>query len=259
MRSYRDGRLYPGTTICWLALPLNTRTLYNQNVYDYAHAYLIGSLIILPFWSLPLYHRKDLARELLSMSVIGGLLAVLFAPPFLHDYWHPTYVLPLWSFGGIEDFIYGFFIVGIASVVYEELFGKKFVKRKGRKKSFSRFALPALVLYALAFYLPVYLGLPSIYAALFSFLVLTSVIVSIRHDLLTDTLVSGLIVGLLTLVGFLLFVKIYPGVVNRFWDLNNVNSTLIIGIPTGELLWAFGLGAAAGPVYEFFAGQRFRK
>lgn len=193
------------------------------------------------------------------MSVIGGFLAVLFAPPFLHDYWHPTYVLPLWSFGGIEDYIYGFFIVGIASVVYEELFGKKFVKRKGRENKFSRFALPALTLYGLAFYLPIYLGLPSIYAALFSFFVLAGVIVSIRHDLLTDALVSGIIVGLLTLAGFVFFIKIYPQVVHRFWDLNNVNSTLIIGIPAGELLWAFGLGAAAGPVYEFFVGQRFRK
>ena len=158
------------------------------------------------------------------MSIIGGLLAILFAPPFLHDYWHPTYTLPLWSFGGIEDFIYGFFIVGIASVVYEELFGKKFVKRKGRKKSFSRFVLPALALYGLAFYLPVYLGLPSIYAALFSFAVLASVIVSIRHDLLMDALVSGLVVGSLTLLGFILFLKIYPAVVNRFWDLDGVNS-----------------------------------
>ncbi|HCM51585.1 TPA: hypothetical protein DIS56_00400 [Candidatus Saccharibacteria bacterium] len=226
---------------------------------DYAHAYLVGSLIIFPLWLLLLYHRKDLARELFTMSIIGGLLAILFAPPFLHDYWHPTYTLPLWSFGGIEDFIYGFFIVGIASVVYEELFGKKFVKRKGRKKSFSRFVLPALALYGLAFYLPVYLGLPSIYAALFSFAVLASVIVSIRHDLLMDALVSGLVVGSLTLLGFILFLKIYPAVVNRFWDLDGVNSFSFIGIPLGELLWAFGLGAASGPVYEFFVGQRFQK
>ncbi len=225
---------------------------------DYAHAYLVGSLIVFPVWLLLLYHRKDLARELITMSVVGGFLAVLFAPPFLHNYWHPTYVLPLWSFGGIEDFIYGFFIVGIASVIYEELFGKRYVKRKGSRKSFSNFALPALGLYILAFYLPVYLGVPSIYAALFSFAVLVSVIVSIRHDLLADALTSGLIVGLLTLFGFILFLKIYPNIVNRFWGLDGVNSHSFMGIPLGELLWAFGLGAAAGPVYEFFVGQRFQ-
>ena len=226
---------------------------------DYAHAYLVSSLIVLPIWLILFYHRRDLAREMLIMSLIGGLLALLFAPPFLHNYWHPIYVLPLWSFGGIEDFIYGFLIVGIASVIYEELFGKRFINRKGRKNNFSRFALPSLVLYILAFYLPVYLGVPSIYAALFSFAVLVSVILILRHDLLSDALMSGLIVGLMTLFGFILFLKIYPNVINRFWDLNGVNSHSFIGIPIGELLWAFGLGAAAGPVYEFFVGQKFQK
>jgi len=225
---------------------------------NYGYAYLVGSLLVLPIWLLLFYHRRDLAKEMLTMSIIGGILSILFAPPFLHDYWHPLYILPLWSFGGLEDFLYGFFVVGIASVAYEELFGKKFTKRKSRRNNFSQFALPAILMYILAFYLPIYFGAPSIYAALITFLILNIVIVGIRHDLFTDALISGLIVGILSLAGFSLFTIIYPDVIHRFWDLKGVNSTSVVGIPIGELLWAFGLGATAGPVYEFFAGKKFK-
>lgn len=193
------------------------------------------------------------------MSMVGGGLAVLFAPPFLHDYWHPTYALPLWSFGGIEDFLYGFFTIGIASVVYEELLGKRVKRRKTRDNKFVWFVLPAIMIYILAFYLPIYLGLSSLLSALLSFLLLSVVIIYFRHDLFLDAIVSGLLLGLMTFIGFILFIKAYPDVVNRFWDMNGVNSSTLIGIPVGELLWAFGLGAAAGPAYEFFAGQKFKR
>lgn len=222
------------------------------------HAYLVGDLMLSPLWLAALLYRRDLHRELLTMSLIGGVLSVLFAPPFLHDYWHPIYTLRFtdWPFGGLEDFLNGFFVVGTASVAYEELFGRRFAARRTRGSSYSRFIVPAILVYAALFYLPVYFGWWSLYAAAFSFLVLTAVMLGLRHDLWRDALLSGLIVGIITLVGYSIFLKFYPGAI-RFWVRDNLNSHILAGIPSGELLWAFCLGATCGPVYEFFAGRKF--
>jgi hypothetical protein len=224
----------------------------------YAHAYLVGSLLALPLWLLLFYNRKDLAKKMLIMSVLGGALSVIFARAFLHDYWHPIYTFPLGSFGGIEDFLYGFFVVGIASVIYEEMLSRKVMVEKEENR-YSSLALPALLIYVLVFYVPFYLGLPSIYSALIGFLVVLVIIVAIRRDLLLPALISGVLLSVLTLLGFIIFVNLYPGIVSHFWYLHNVNSASIVGIPAGELVWAFGLGAVSGSVYEFFAGHRFQK
>jgi hypothetical protein len=193
------------------------------------------------------------------MGVVGGLLAVFLAPPFLKSYWHPGYVVKLdWPFGGLEDLFYGFFVVGIGSVAYEELFGKHFTKRKSRDASMVRFIFPALAFYILSFYLPVWLGLPVIYSAFFSFAVLLTVILGMRRDLFQDALVSGLVLGLLVFAGYLIFLKIFPQAIQHLWDMKALSGATLGGIPTEEIMWAFGLGAASGPVYEFFAGKRFK-
>lgn len=229
-------------------------------MHSYTYAYLVGALIPAPIWALLFYLRRDLRREMLIMSLVGGTLAVLFAPAVLNDYWHPIYLFnkfaPSWPFGGIEDFLYTFFIIGIGSVIYEELFAKRFAKRHSRNISFIRFVGPVLLLYIVAFFVPIWLGVPSLYAALISFALLLSVIVFIRHDLLTDALLSGFILGLLVLAGYTVFLRLYPDIFQRFFDLNNYNGVRLIGIPIEELFWAFGQGAVAGPVYEFFAGKK---
>lgn len=242
---------------CWGA-----SLIQNSLMFDYTHAYLVGALLPAPLWLALFYFRKDLRKEILIMSLLGGGLAVLFAPAILGDYWHPNYTfggLSLhWRFGGLEDFIYSFFIIGIGAVIYEEIFGKHFTKRRSRETSFHHFVIPALLLYVLSFYIPLWLGLSSLGAALISFALLVGVIVIIRHDLLNDALISGLILGLLVAAGYVLFLKLYPGVFQRYWNINSFSGVKILGIPIEELLWAFGQGAGAGPVYEFFAGRKFQ-
>jgi hypothetical protein len=222
---------------------------------DYNHAYLIGCLLLFPIWIFILLCRKDLLRKMLNMGAFGGMLSVVFARPFLHDYWHPDYTLHIWHFGGIEDFLYGFFAISIASVIYEVLLKKKAIRLKDNYK---KLWLPVLIGYTLFFYLLIFIGFPSIYSALLSFLVLTFPILMIRKDLIKVSIISGLIMFCLALIGFSLFLKIYPNVITMFWYKQGINSYLLFDIPLGELIWSFGLGMTMGPAYDFFAGQKFR-
>lgn len=230
---------------------------------DFQYAYLLGNLVALPLWLYFFIHRKDCRKEILIASFCVGILAILWAPLFLKDYWRPEYIhssfFKNWSLGGVEDFLYGFFLGGIANVIYEEVFGKHFCKRRNRRHHWTWFLVPFFALFFLVFGLPIYFGINSIYAALCSFVILSAFMIYFRRDLFFDALASGLLVGLLTLFGYIIFLALFPGVIHKWWLLPNLSHIFISGIPIEELLWAFGVGMVAGPFYEFFMGLKFKK
>ena len=229
----------------------------------YAHAYLAGAFFPLPIWLILYYLRPDLRKEMVLIGSISGLLAIIFAPAVLNDYWHPSYAFNRfgghWPFGGIEDFVYTFFIMGIASVLYEEIFGKKYARRRNRRARFHEFVVPALIFYILSFYVPVWLGMPSIYAAILSSGLLLAIVLAFRCDLLTDALLSGLIMGILVFAGYIVFLRIYPNLFKLDFYPTVGSNGYILKVPINEILWAFALGAVAGPVYEFFEGLKIQR
>lgn len=230
---------------------------------NFQYTYLLGSLIALPPWLYLFIHRKDCRKEILIASFCVVILAIIWAPWFLKDYWMPEYVhsyfFKNWRLGGGEDFLYGFFLGGISNVIYEEVFGKRFCKRRDRKHHWSWFLIPFFALFFLVFGLPVYFGINSIYASLVSFFILSIFMIYFRRDLFVDSLVSGFLVGLLTLLSYLVFLAFFPGVIHSWWLIPNLSGIFILEVPIEELLWAFGVGMVAGPFYEFFMGLKFKK
>jgi hypothetical protein len=219
---------------------------------EFAYAYLVGTCIFGIAW-LPLFiYRKDLRREMLVMGTIIGLLAPLWAPWFLVDYWSPAYAL--WF--GIEDFLYGFFTGGIISVIYEEFYAKRFSVRKlSNRNHILHIALIALAT-ALAFHIGVITGINSIYAAILSFIALFIGIAWYRSDLIVDGLVSGALFASVTFLFSLVYAALYPGIIEAWWHLGNLSGVLVEGTPLEELLWAFCMGMAGGPLYEFVSRRR---
>lgn len=227
------------------------------------YAYLIGALIILPLWVFLYYWRPDLRFKMLFASFCVGILALIWSPWFWFDYWSPQYLYNL-SFhfkkiGGIEDFFYGFFSGGISSVIYEEIFGKKFAKRINREHHWILLLAPLFILFCLSFGIPIYLGLNSLYAALIAFLIGCLFVLYFRKDLIIDALASGLLFSLITLLFYIIFLGLFPNIVANWWHTKNLSGIFILGIPIEELSWAFAMGMMSGPLYEFAMGLRLAK
>ena len=222
------------------------------------YAYLVGTLLGLPIWLLLYFHRKDLRIKILIASVIIGIAAVITEPYFLADYWRPD-TFNGWAVG-VEDFLYGFIFGGMASVVYEEIYGKRYSRRHDRTHHWAMLLLPFFILSVATFFFgKSIINLNTMYAALCSLAIATIFIIYYRRDLFVDSLMSGLLVGFLTLIGFVVLLKIFPSMVESWWMLDNLSRTFVLGIPSEELFWAFGLGTVAGPFYEFFMGLKFAK
>lgn len=225
----------------------------------YQYAYLVGNLLLFfPVWLFFFVRRKDLRREILIISLFVGICGPLSELWYLRDYWRPE-TFNGWPIG-IEDFLFGFFIGGIASSIYEEFFGKYTYKRIDRKYRWSWFIPPVVASSLFVFNILIFVfGVNSIYASTVTFLAFVAFVLYLRHDLAVDSLISGLLLGLLMFLGYLIFLPIFPEAIHRYWMLQNISGILIRGIPLEELLWAFGLGMAVGPMYEFFAGLKFKK
>src|SRR3989344_3622767 len=225
------------------------------DIMNYQYSYLIGNLILFVPWLILFAWRKDLRHKIFIMSLIFGLFGPISQLFYLRDYWHPE-LFNGWAIG-IEDFLFGFFIGGISCAIYEELFGLKYSKRhiKNHKVWMGYFALVGGVIMLIGNLL---IGFNSIYVSIFVFLIFGMIIIKIRHDLLKDAIISGLLIAAVMFIAYLIFIPMFPGIIQNWWKLNNISGVLILGVPLEELLWAATWGFVAGPLYEFLNGLRFR-
>lgn len=95
------------------------------------YSYLIGSLLFILIWLVFFLRRKDTRKEMLIISLLFGIAGLLSQIIYINDWWKPLTITA--TSIGIEDFLFGFSIGGISSVVYEHLFSKR-VKIKKVKK-----------------------------------------------------------------------------------------------------------------------------
>lgn len=218
----------------------------------YPYAYLIGNMIFAIVWLTLFWVRKDLRREMITLSLVGGVLfpaALIYLP----DYWYPEHIVKGFMLG-IEDFLFAFFISGISSVLYEVVFGKVHTLCECRKKNLKG------ILYITAVAIIVLLGLTfifklnSIYSSYVAFIIIFGYIVYFRRDLFWQGVISGLGVGLLMLIFYQIWIGIYPGIIESWWKLQNISGILILGTPLEEIVWGFSWGLVGGTIYEFIKG-----
>ena len=193
---------------------------------------------------------------MITVSIFTGLCGPVSELLYLSDYWKPQ-LFNGWAIG-IEDFLFGFFIGGIASVIYEVLFRKHFrTIKKRRPKSFVTLLVFALFVFVTSILF--ISGLNSIYSTSIAMILIGVLVSVLRKDLFIDSVMSGLLMGLTLFILYFIFLNLYPEAISRWWLIHNISGLFVWKVPVEELLWAFGLGVMVGPLYEFFAGNVIKK
>ncbi len=217
------------------------------------YAYLIGNVVFGVVWLVLFWVRKDLRREMLILSVIGGILFPL-ALIYLPDYWYPDHIIGHSLGLGIEDFLFAFSIAGIGAVLYEIVFSKTHILCECRKRDSKGLLFIIIVSVSVLLGLTFIFKFNSIYSSYISFLIIFGYIVYFRKDLFWQAIISGFSVGLLMLIFYQIWIKIYPGIIEHWWQLQNVSGVLIFGTPLEEIVWGFTWGLVGGTIYEFVRG-----
>ncbi len=220
--------------------------------------YLIWCLIFFGVWLLLFLYRKDVRREMLSISLLFGLGGLLSEKTNIIDWWRPLTITNTRI--GFEDFIIGFCIGGVASIIYEEIYSRHLSRRNSNSSGYNQtfiFLLGFAVFYLALFYIFL---INSFYSSVVTYLIFTAYILLKRKDLIRDSLFSGLWMLVIGIGIYFLLFFVYPGYIQRFWLLpKHWYSTLFFGVPLGEYVWYFLTGAYIGPLYAFIKKAKLVK
>ena len=221
------------------------------------YAYSIGCLIVLFVWLLFFILRKDLRKEIIFGSILSlpfGFSDYLWVP----EYWNPPSLFNLISnYGvGIESFLFFFLCGGIAAVVYEVIARKKTVRIRGKRKYlFVSYILIILIFISLEFIFPE----RTIYNAIISLLIVATIIVVRRKDLISQIIFGGIFFAIVYFILFVIFNKIFPDYVLAVYTLENIWGIIVLGVPLEEIAISFGVGAVWSSFYEYIKGYKTRK
>ncbi|KKS65330.1 MAG: hypothetical protein UV40_C0021G0033 [Parcubacteria group bacterium GW2011_GWA1_42_7] len=213
------------------------------------YSYLFLCLILSFFWLLFFLVREDLRREMIWASFLGlpfGFIDYFLVP----EYWHPESLFSLMEkYGvGLESFVFLFLMSGIVSVIYEFLEGIRTKRVSGKKKKFG--FLPLFLAMASFFVLVLLFSLEAIYGFMLAGLIGALGILYLRRDLLKQISFSAFFFAFFYFAVFFLTIKIFPGIVEVFYNLENTWGVLVLGVPLEELAVGFFVGAFWSAFYE---------
>jgi hypothetical protein len=216
---------------------------------DYKYVYFIGVILALIVWIIFFIIRKDTRKEMLILSLIFGIPGPLAAYVHLNDLWRPITLTgnPI----GIEDFLFGFTMGGIAGVIYEVILNKK-VKSKNKKSDIKLILIPVSLMFIIYFGFSLLLNLNTFISSISAFVISTIIIWIKRKDLIKDSLFSGLLFMLFAFIGYQILNVISPGFFEIFWQFKNIGKTILLNIPLEEYIWFFTFGCFFGPLYEYW-------
>lgn len=223
---------------------------------NYHFAYLVGALLFDAAWVACYVIGKKYRPQIIWGTVVTAPLA-LASFPFLPQYWTPPSLFDLDARirVGIEDFLWAGAVGGIASVVGEIVLKERLAARRKqpRKKHYAPFVVMLGVFLILWFIQPN----KNIYSTAIAFAVCAVVVAFLRSDLIPTMLVGAAVFTILYFLLFVYFLTLYPGFIDRYYNLPNISGIRVLGVPIEELMFAASGGAVWSVAYEYFQGYRF--
>ena len=221
---------------------------------DYTYTYLLANIVELVIWLALFIWRKDIRREMLIMSFYFGMAGVVLEFVYTIDWWHPLTITG--TRVGIEDFLFGFWIGGIAAVIYEVVFRRHL--RSMRKRPiigndhslFLQLSLLGL-LGSFIFMTSLVSGTNSFVASVVTLILLLMYMWYRRPDLIPESLASGVLIIVIGYPWFIAAELLTPGWVQVHWYFDKLSGITLLTAPLEDGVWGFLAGAYIGPLYEF--------
>lgn len=197
---------------------------------------------------------KEKKREMLVVSLWTSLLGFT-EPLFVPEYWSPPSLFNLAIKTGfdIESLIFSFTIGGIAVVLYEKIFRASHEKISIviQHASRHRYHIWAILSAPIIFIILAFLiALNPIYAAIIALFGGGFVTWYCRPDLKKKMIVSAFLFLGLYFTYFLTLIALYPGYVEKVWNLKTLSGILFFGVPFEELMFALSFGFLWSSIYE---------
>lgn len=189
--------------------------------------------------------------EMVLATILFGLAGPAADILYTKDWWHPLTVMN--TNIGIEAFLVGGMIGGIASVIYDAISKSRLVVCKKSGDAYFVGSLlvmlgVALALFFGSFYL---LNLNSFHATIVALLIPTLFIYIRRPYLIRTSIWSSAYLLLVAIVVYTALEFLTPGWIDAFWVFKNVPPITVFNVPLDDIAFYLLAGAFIGPLYEF--------
>lgn len=208
--------------------------------------YLWSVALIIPLWVFIVYKKKKSRVEIIYMGILCGTSALtLDKYCSFNDYWRPPTIFDTINF---ESFLYGFFLGGISTKIYELLFNKEYIAQKSPN---SLFVLT--IMFGSVFLYVIFLGLFSLNSVLIYIGILLIWIILfllINRRLYRLCICSGIIMIGLNMCWYAVMLAIYPSAIQDIWLTDNLSGLLIFNVPIEEHYYIFSFGCVISIMYK---------
>ena len=230
-----------------------------------SYFYAIWSLSFLIIW-VALYiflpkHRRSMFWTSWNFAPAGPVSEYWL----YSDYWHPNYVIDIrifnWHFG-IEDYLLVFATAGISAAIFELIVSREnfAVIPEVSPKTYFKMKFWGFIGFVIMI-LMYLIGLNAFNANTLTVVIVT-ILIQYRHlKIFLLSFLSAIIFSFFYLLYFILFLlPIFPGLIEKYWNLENTFGIMWKGIPIEEFIWAFSACLFAGPIYRICSTKTlFRK
>src|SRR3989344_4436671 len=236
-----------------------------MNPHEPQYAWLLWSLLLLGIWAVvyALFKKREGRREMLIVSLWTSLLGFT-EPIFVPSYWNPPSLFDLAHRTGfdIESIVFSFAMGGIAVTLYDWIFAPHHfamsnVEQHNLRHRYHWWALASAPIIFVA--LLIATSFNPIYSSFIALIAGGLATWYCRPDLKKKMIASAFLFFGLYFFYFLTLIMVYPGYVERVWNLAARSGILLFGVPLEELMFALGLGFLWSSVYEHVAWRRLKQ
>ncbi len=219
-----------------------------------SYAYAILCLPFVGLWLWLYAQNPTLRKHLLWMSALLGIAGPIAEFWHTRDYWNPGYLIPVkigsWRFG-FEDYVLTFAMAGIAMMLFEHILTKRGAEPLPEWRWKTLLCLDMCGnagILCMAFFIYI-LKVNSIYALISSLAVASVVLFGRRKNwLLPATLAAAVYAFGYWLIFRFYMMPLFPGALERAWNLEALWGVRLAGVPAEEVVWAFVLALFVGPI-----------
>ncbi|MFH0876527.1 MAG: lycopene cyclase domain-containing protein [archaeon] len=211
----------------------------------FEYSYFIGCLVMGIIWTAFFIIKQNLRKQMLLISFLCAIAGFLSAFFYNSDWWRPLTITH--TYIGIEDFMFGFFLSGIAAAS-----AHIFAKVEANKKYFSYNRFFIIVVYAyLSTWLLMSAGLHSFFAAGITASVLLAIMIFSNSKLTKPAIYSGIFTMIFLIPAYVIPSLLNPGWFSKDWLINNLIGITVFGLPIEDIIWVIIGGANLGIIYDF--------
>jgi len=220
-------------------------------------AYLIWVGILAVIWLALLIYRRDLTKEILFVSLLFMIFG-LMNPFYVPEYWDPVSIYKIAGIFDIESFLFLFFTGGIASVIYEVVFGithkKTKFKDSFRNKCRKRCNITIIGLFilfsvvSLAF-IRIFTEVSALRISFILMVIAIIYILSSRPDLARESFIASVIFTTIYALSLIYVDSVY-GFVQNEYNFAGSFGVFLFGLPIDEYIYAMFFAMIASVVYE---------